>query len=240
VTDAAGWRLDQREGPAGALHRPWPGEDRRGERAVAVCSVVGQPALVLGSTQPEALADRSRLDDAGIDLVRRASGGGAVLVRPDAQVWVDVWVPVADPQWSDDVIRAPQWLGDLWVDALSALGGGSGVVHRGRSVPTSWSSLICFAGVGPGEVSVAGRKVVGLSQRRNRHGARISTMAVLDWEPAPLADLLAVPDEERLRMVQEVADVAVGLRAMLEGADSRAELAARVTEALLAQLPLRS
>ena len=36
---------------------------------------------------------------------------------------------------------------------------------------TRWSSLVCFGGVGAGEVVTAdGRKVVGLAQRRNRRG----------------------------------------------------------------------
>ena len=37
---------------------------------------------------------------------------------------------------------------------------------------TGWCPLVCFAGVGPGEVLAGGRKLVGISQRRTRAGAR--------------------------------------------------------------------
>jgi lipoate-protein ligase A len=36
---------------------------------------------------------------------------------------------------------------------------------------------VCFAGVGPGEVLTGDRKLVGLSQRRTRHGIRIQCQA---------------------------------------------------------------
>ena len=60
------------------------------------------------------------------------------------------------------------------------------VVHRGGLVATPWSRQVCFAGLGPGEVTVAGRKVVGVAQRRTRHGARFQVAALLRWDPAAL------------------------------------------------------
>ena len=109
-----------------------------------------------------------------------STGGGAVLVAPGAQVWLDVWVPRGHPLWDDDVIGAAAWLGHAWVGALTGLGAGPLGVHRGPLAPTAWSDRICFAGFGPGEVFVAdrrgdggpppspGAKVVGLAQRRTR------------------------------------------------------------------------
>ena len=38
---------------------------------------------------------------------------------------------------------------------------------------SDWSALVCFAGLGPGEVTLDGQKLVGLSQRRTRDGVRI-------------------------------------------------------------------
>ena len=237
MTPAAGWRLERRAGAAGLLHQPWPERADVGARAVAVCSVEGNGALVLGSTQPDAAVDRSGLDATGIELVRRGSGGGAVFVRPGAQVWIDAWVPPGDALWSDDIVRAPQWLGDAWVRALDGLGAANGTVHRGRSTASVWSPIVCFAGLGPGEVSVGGRKVVGLSQRRTRHGVRISTMAMLTWDPVPLIDLLALPERTRSEAVAEIGDCAVGLRALLPDSGGDVDVLARVTEAVLAQLP---
>ncbi len=52
------------------------------------------------------------------------------------------------------------------------------------------SGRACFAGLGPGEVTIGGRKAVGISQRRTRAGARFQCVAYERWDPGPLAALL--------------------------------------------------
>jgi hypothetical protein len=77
--------------------------------------------------------------------------------------------------------------------------------------PTPWSTSVCFAGLGPGEVTVDGRKVVGLSQRRTREAALFQCCAALRWEPARLLDLLAFDDADRARGAAELAPLAAGI-----------------------------
>lgn len=201
-----------------------------------MCSVSGSSALVLGSTQPDTVADRVALGQAAVDLVRRGSGGGAVLVSPGRQVWIDVWIPRHDALWDDDVVRASMWLGDTWAAALASLGIAEVSVHRGRVVSSAWSDALCFAGLGPGEVSAGGRKVVGLSQRRSRDGARLHTVALLDWDPGPLVGLLALDADDRARAESDTASVAVGLRDLFAVGDE-VELGRRVEQAVLEALP---
>ncbi len=156
---------------------------------------VERPALVLGSTQPDGVVDRRAA--AGFDLVRRRSGGGAVVLRPGAQVWIDVVVPPDDPLWVPDIGRSFLWLGETWQQALAAVGVPA-EVHRSRPVPAARGSaadLACFAGRGWGEVEEpAGRgpsgKIVGLAQRRTRAGARFQSVCYLtDPGPLPLLGL---------------------------------------------------
>lgn len=241
MTSAASWRLQRRRADAATLHDSWPPAAELGTRTAAVCEPTST-ALVLGSTQPLTLADGACLDARHVDLVRRRSGGGVVLVAPHAQVWIDVWVPHGDALWRDDIVLAPQWVGEAWALALASLGVPSHLVsvHRGRSIPSEWAKVICFAGLGPGEVSVDGRKVVGISQRRTRHGTRISTTALIAWEPDELVRLLALAGEDRRRLVDEVGDVAAGLRDVVPGnrSDSDSETASRVADAVLAHLPV--
>ena len=67
-------------------------------------------------------------------------------------------------------------------------------------IQSFWSHAICFAGVGPGEVLIDGAKVVGISQRRTRAGARFQCAVLRTWDPAELARIFG-GDEWR-----EVAD----------------------------------
>lgn len=164
------------------------------------------PALVLGSTQSSGSVDT----DAGIEIVRRRSGGGAVLLSPGAVSWVDVFVPAGDALWDDDVGRAVHWLGRTWTIALGDLGIRAGW-HDGALVPRPWSHLACFGGLAPGEVKVATRKVVGISQRRTRAGVLFQCAALLRWDPGALVSLLALDGPARAELIRQLARDAVGL-----------------------------
>ncbi len=131
-----GWRVEERFGTAAELHASWPSADRRHEeRAVARCHP-SDPAVVLGSTQPDSVVDRAGAARAGASVVRRRTGGGAVLVGPTDPVWIDVWVPVGDPLWDADASLAFGWLGDVWRSALGSLGR-RGTVGPGGGAPGS-------------------------------------------------------------------------------------------------------
>jgi lipoate-protein ligase A len=143
----------------------------------------------------------------GVEVVRRRSGGGAVLVSGGDPLWVDLWLPRGDPLWLDDVVAAARWVGEWWASALREAGA-EVAVHDGPSALRPWSKLICFAGLGPGEVVAGWRKVVGVAQWRCRQGALFSTCAYRRWDPRPLADLLVVPD--RPGLADHLATVAAG------------------------------
>lgn len=174
-------------------HRPWPEPAVRSVWFVEV----DRPTLVLGSTQSDEVVDRRRAEEAGVDVVRRRSGGGAVLLRPGETVWADVLLPAGDSLAEADVGEAFGWVGQAWARALAAAGVSGTTVHHGRPRPGRWSDLVCFAGLGPGEVTVGGMKVIGISQRRTRAGALFQCGALVAWEPGPLIDVLALSDAER-------------------------------------------
>jgi lipoate-protein ligase A len=165
-----------------------------------------EPALVLGSTQPASVVATG----ASVEVVHRRSGGGAVLVVPGEQLWLDVLLPLGDRRWDPDVGRSFLWLGDAWVAALDAVGVGASR-HEGAMARTRWSSLVCFAGLGPGElVGPSGGKLVGISQRRSRAGARFQcSVPLVPWDPAPILGLLALSTGERAEAAADLA-TAVG------------------------------
>ena len=176
-----------------------------GKRRISVVEVT-RPALVLGSTQPWPAGPAA---PPGLDVVRRASGGGAVLVVPAALVWVDIVVPPGDPLWEEDVGRAFHWLGGAWAESLQRLGVDADW-HDAALVASEWSPLVCFAGLGPGEVTVDRRKVVGMSQRRTRQGSLFQCAALLAWDAAAIVGLVVDPDD-RARAERELRTAAAGV-----------------------------
>ena len=134
-------------------------------------------------------------------MVRRRSGGGAVLLVPRQHVWVDVVLPADDPLAEDDVERATWWLGDAWARALAALGVPSPQVHRRGVSDRALGRVVCFAALGPGEVAAGGRKVVGVSQRRTRSWTRLQCVVHLHFDAAATASLVATDDRGRLEQV---------------------------------------
>ncbi|MFM7069424.1 MAG: lipoyl protein ligase domain-containing protein, partial [Actinomycetes bacterium] len=207
-TEWASWSVEVWEGSAASLHAA----DLLGAASVrrrVVVQLVDRPAWVLGSAQrPEVLmaSARRRTDSVeGADVVVRRSGGGIVALAPDAQVWVDVVIPADDELWADDVDTAALWLGHSWADALAEFVDGDLIVHHGGVTDRRLGRLVCFAALGPGEVASGGRKLVGISQRRTRRGARFQCVVPLRWSPSELLRVLD-PDVVGAQVMGDLAE----------------------------------
>lgn len=164
--------------------------------ASVVVAEATREALVLGSSQSPEVVDEAACAAAGVEVVRRRSGGGAVLVEPGAMCWFDVVVPTHDPRFAavaGDVTASMVWVGRHVAAALADVGVPGVAVHDEAMVCTPWSRLVCFAGVGGGEGLVDGAKLVGISQRRRRLGARFQCMVHMAWHPERLLGLLRDP-----------------------------------------------
>ena len=172
---------------------------------------VDGPTVVLGSTQDLSVVDEAAASAAGVEVARRRSGGGAVWLAPGSATWIDVILPAEDPRWSDDISRSAVWLGRVWERTLGRLGVEGARTHEGPMVRTDHDRLVCFAGLAPGEVTVAGAKVLGLSQRRARAGARFQCAVLHEWDPSPLVEVLAMDAGARTHLREDLASVATGI-----------------------------
>jgi lipoate-protein ligase A len=128
-----------------------------------------RPALSLGYRQraPEWLARAERL---GVEVVRRASGGGSVLHAGDltyAVVAPASATPAPAGALPADMRGSSRWIQALLLDGLRR----AGVAAVGaQPVPRAERAAVCFAGSTGTEIDCAGAKLVGSAQRRARFG----------------------------------------------------------------------
>jgi lipoate-protein ligase A len=178
---------------------------------------LGEPTLVLGSSQSVKILDRNKVGS--LALRRRRGGGGLVLLQPD-DLWVDWWIPVSDARWSPDVRASSLSVGGWWREVLTTRVHGDVRLHEGALEGDEAHRVVCFAGRGPGEVFVDGRKAVGLAQWRVREG--IFLTSVLHASPS-------------ISVVDLLVDPPVGLREAMDH-HVTASLAIEDPEGLLAEL----
>lgn len=193
---------------------------RAGDGAVAMAATIVEPtALIFGSAQRDDEADAAVCAAAGITVVRRGTGGGAVLC--DAGVLlIDIAVPRGHPLGIDDVTEAYRPLGEALAAGLVDLG----VETRLVSVEAARASddarraaarRACWAGLSPYELVLPdGRKLVGLAQRR-RAGVVLHQVAIhVASPPVRVANLLVdgtdlLPWLEPTACLNDVVDVTV-------------------------------
>ena len=169
-------------------------------RPQGVWSLPSEAALVLGSGQRPPEGWRPPY---GLPLVRRGTGGGAVLCDED-YLMLDIALPPGDPRVLADVTESYRWLAVRLVSALHELGlDGLSLVEplalrQLDDAAREAGRAACFAGLGPYELLDAeARKLVGLAQRRRRGGVLLQAAAYLGGEREQLADMLWLSGSER-------------------------------------------
>jgi len=195
------------------------GRDLVVERAVWDVRIT-RKAIVLGSRQDQSLLNGEQCNRDEIEIVRRRSGGGIVFLAPGEHVWLDVVIPRGDALWNDDVAKASWWLGDVWVQTLNALGERNASVHRESLSSDAWGDLLCFAGLGPGEVvrqsAESLSKFVGISQRRTRDYARFQCTIYTKWNPHDVEMYVVNTPGNLSEIAQRVASVQVSQQAIVD------------------------
>ena len=144
-----------------------------------------RPATVsLGYAQPlHEAVDHEACRALGIGLVRRPTGGSAVLHEaPDAEVTYSVVAREGDFPGADDVLETYRILGEGLAAGLAQLGVRARLTPlvRGRRAA---SPVFCFRRAGAYELAVEGRKLVGSAQRRQRRAFLQHGSVLLDADP---------------------------------------------------------
>lgn len=165
-------------------------EIRALKEATMFVARVERPTLVLGGSQSLDVINAASL---GHTELRRRRGGGGVVLLERTDLWVDWWIPADDARWVHDVHTSSMLAGNWWAAALREVVKGEVSVHTGSLSGEPTFRVVCFAGLGPGEVVVDGRKAVGVTQWRVREGVFLST--VIASEARDVTKYLAVVPE---------------------------------------------
>jgi lipoate-protein ligase A len=184
------------------------------------------PCLSLGRSQHLADVDLIACRRAGVDIVRRPTGGRAILHTDE--LTYSVTLPQSDPRaaggsivegyrrLSEGLLAGLQWLA---VPAVQA---------RGSQQSAGEPTAVCFETPADYEITVKGRKLVGSAQWRAGGGVLQHGSLPLRGELGRIIELLAFSDEERKNQKVRLHQRAI----TLEEAVGRALSYERVAEVL--------
>lgn len=226
------WRLILGRGDGTTAPDPARGAINMAVDAALLDSVQrrGRPVLRLYTWQPACLSlgrnqrasgiyDPGRAVAAGIDIVRRPTGGLAVL--HDHELTYCILAPLTllgGPR------AAYERINRALVEALRALGVAAGQAEGTRSRgPTHGASDPCFQAPAPGEVVALERKLVGSAQRCERGALLQHGSILLGGSQGRVRDLLTDPGD-----APAVPDGSVALGELLPAAPAAAAVATAV------------
>ncbi len=137
-----------------------------------------RPATIsLGYGQPlDHRIDMAGAEALGIGLVRRPTGGSAILHEgPELELTYSVVARAGDFEGAADLLETYRWIGAALAAGLNRLGAAVAMVPVQPSDPAAMPTF-CFARTGSYELEADGLKVVGSAQRRQgvgflQHGA---------------------------------------------------------------------
>ena len=230
---SARWRLMVIPPRSGAenMARDWALMDRARETGERIFTVYSweRPTLSFGRNQTaKDRYDPAELERRGIDVVRRPTGGRALLH------WREVTYSVAAPVASHELLtESYEAINRILIEGLRILGVEASEASGGPRAPAP-GDMPCFATPAEGELVVNGAKLVGSAQVRE-NGALLQHGSILvhddqsiigsllahparELEPPPAATLSAILGREP--SVSEVADALFAGVAALEDPDA--------------------
>ena len=157
------------------------------------------PCLSLGRHQGIEAADLEVCRAEGIDVVRRPTGGRALLHH--LELTYAVIAPLAEGPLPSGLQEAYRVICSALVSAVRTLGVDAELTggEANLQLPSPRSTVPCFEAPAGGEVVVGGRKLIGSAMRAHagailQHGA-----ILLDWDGHLQAGALGLADDASLR-----------------------------------------
>ncbi len=182
------------------------------------------PCLSLGYSQPFTDVDQISLSARDWDLVRRPTGGRAILHTDE--LTYSVMGPAEDPRLTGNVLESYRKLAEALLVALRLLGLPAESLPEAASVPgRAQSGPVCFEVPSNYEITVDGKKLIGSAQARRKEGVLQHGSLPLFGDLRRITHALSFPDEksreqsgERLLAKATTIETALGSRCSWEQA----------------------
>lgn len=160
----------------------------------------GTPSISLGSAESYHDLDLEAIAARGWEVLRRASGGAAVLHQ--GQLGYSIVLPAAHPIWSGDLVRSYERLSRPLLAAFRTFGAtvGAAPPEANRAFIQDAPALArrsCFGALGPYEIVTDRKKLVGNSQIRRKDSAVQHGVIQVSGGQGPLGHVMAGDSEER-------------------------------------------
>jgi len=173
-------------------------------------------SLSIGSFQDVADLDTGRLEELSIPLVRRPTGGRAVL--HGSEITYSVSAPIPSPDFPGDLMGSYKKIGECFLDGLGRLGLDVRLVpvDRKRKRPGKSGRAqnpLCFSSPSWHEVLLDGKKLIGSAQRRLKGSFLQQGSIIIDRDVDGLVSLLSAGSHEKHASARnELDDRMTGLR----------------------------
>ena len=151
------------------------------------------------------LLDSERCQQDGVEIVRRPTGGKAIL-HSVGDITYSVIAPVNQPPFSSDVLAGYAAVNEALVAGLGMLGIRASVRDTAPIWPETGVDFGCFESAGRHEVYWAGRKIVASAQRRTAGVVLQQGTIPLTETGSGLADLLRLDPGRRERFRRDLND----------------------------------
>ena len=176
----------------------------RGEVLPTLRLYAWEPACIsLGYAQPISDVDQERLQNRGWELVRRATGGRAILHTDE--LTYSVTGPQEEPRLAGGVLESYRRLSEALLAALQMLGLPAEALPQPLRPGSNGQPKepVCFEIPSNYEITVYGKKLVGSAQARKKTTVLQHGTLPLYGDIKRITEVLAFPDEARRKTVAE-------------------------------------
>lgn len=175
------------------------------------------PTLTVGYSQNVSKdVDQTRCGELGIPLVRRPTGGRAIL--HDIELTYCVVAPISHPLFPQNLKGTYRVIAEALQLGLEEMGIRDGTVAMPRGSSRQERSPSCFSSLNHCEITVRGRKLIGSAQRRLNKAFLQHGSIVIKGNHELLNSLLRFSHEEQMRNnLRHLRDATIDLNELYPG-----------------------